>query len=227
MAHGARGQFRVWARTRGSPRSLRLRSFSCRLLRISFPASASPSADAEEPPERPRKYGEMTPLQSLKTAYSGICERTRHTTMTSAHVVSKRSCCTPKDGGRETHDEIQPPHPRPKRAAADLARPGDVHDVKAPLEDAWAREVLPSGDERAGRRVASRGADTFKVSREEDGGDERERVHPERERCRAERGAVEEEAEEQRERARGEQAQSEILDRVSVLLRCEGARGGQ
>ena len=38
---------------------------------------------------------------------------------------------------------------------------------------------------------------------------------------------MEEEAEEQRERARGEQAQSEILDRVSVLLRCEGARGGQ
>ena len=74
MAHGARGQFRVLARTRGSPRSLRLRSFSCRLLRISFPASASPSADAEEPPERPRKYGEMTPLQSLKTAYKGICD---------------------------------------------------------------------------------------------------------------------------------------------------------
>ena len=113
---------------------------------------------------------------------------------------------TANGGGRRTgtHDEVEPPDPRTERAAANLARPGDVDNVKGPLDDARAGEVLARGEERAGRRVAPRRADALEVAREEDGGDERERVHPERGGRRAQRGAVEEQAEEQRERARDE-----------------------
>ena len=118
-----------------------------------------------------------------------------------------------------THDEIQPPDPRPERAAANLACPGDVHNVEAPFDHARAGKVLPGGDERASGRVAPRGADALEIAREEDGGDERKHVHPERE-CRwPERGGTEKEAEEQRKSARDQEAQPEVLDCHCVLLR--------
>ena len=164
MAHGARGQFRVWARTRGSPRSLRLRSFSCRLLTVSFasvPASASASAPA--PPRPKPSKGDTTELHSLNTAYSGIW----HTTQV---LSTPAQSVTETTTARGTHDEIQPPHPVTKRAAADLAGPGDVDDVEGPLDDARAREVLARGDERVRRRVAPRGADALEVAREDGGG---------------------------------------------------------
>ena len=69
----ARHQLRVCMRTRGSPRSLRLRSFSCRLLVVSFAPGSSDAASEDVAAERPRTMGEMTPLQSLNTAYRGIC----------------------------------------------------------------------------------------------------------------------------------------------------------
>jgi hypothetical protein len=56
--------------TRGSPRSCRFFSFSCRLLKLSVSTGASDAAEGL----RPRKYGEMTDPHSLKTAYRGICD---------------------------------------------------------------------------------------------------------------------------------------------------------
>ena len=105
-----------------------------------------------------------------------------------------------------THNEVEPPDPGAERAGADLAGPSDIDDVECPLDDARAREVLARGEERACRRVAPRGADALKVAREEDGRHEGERVHPERRRRRAQCGAAEEDAEEERERTRDEQA---------------------
>lgn len=81
---------------------------------------------------------------------------------------------------------------------------GNVDDIEAPLDDPGPAEVLASGDERARRRVAPRGADALEVAREEDRGPEREDVDPERELRRRERAAAEEQAEEDRERARDE-----------------------
>lgn len=74
----AAAQFLDWTRTLGSPRSLRLRSFSCRLLTVSFASvPASASADAPEPPRPKPSIGDITELQSLKTAYSGIWHATQ------------------------------------------------------------------------------------------------------------------------------------------------------
>lgn len=136
-----------------------------------------------------------------------------------------------------THDEIQPPDPLSERSAADLARPlphsvsahptrsrrrtltSNIDDIEAPLDDPGPAEVLASGDERARRRVAPRGADALEVAREEDRGPERENVDPERELRRRERAAAEEQAEEDRERARDEQPEPEVLYALRILLR--------
>lgn len=60
------------ARTRGSPRSLRFRNLSCRLLVVSL--SDGLSAAGVGALERPKTIGDITEVHSLNTAYIGIYE---------------------------------------------------------------------------------------------------------------------------------------------------------
>jgi hypothetical protein len=55
--------------TRGSPRSLLFRNFSCRLLSVSFPSGSSAGAAGED---LPKTIGDIKLFQILTAAYTGI-----------------------------------------------------------------------------------------------------------------------------------------------------------
>lgn len=90
-------------RTRGSPFSLRLRSFSCRLLSVFFS-----SVDTSEFSDDRPIMGPMKLVQSLNNAYDGILG-------TSVFPPSKTES--------KAYQQVKAPKPFTKRAASDLTRP--------------------------------------------------------------------------------------------------------